>query len=131
MKKTILFTIALALTGCATPTGSVLLGTGIGATAGGLLGNKVTDSSQQGTVVGAAIGAGVGGLLGYLAHKSKKDKESKLQGPAAGPETMPDKLPFLTKPEVRTIWVEDAIQGNKFIEGHRVFILEKNSSWTK
>jgi len=42
-----------------------------------------------------------------------------------------DFFPLLTKPEVRTIWVEDSIEGNKFIEKHRVFILQKSTSWSK
>lgn len=42
-----------------------------------------------------------------------------------------EKLPFLTRPEVRTIWVPDSVEGNRYIEGHRVFIIDKNSSWSK
>lgn len=42
-----------------------------------------------------------------------------------------EKYPFLTRPEVRTIWVPDAIEGNRYIEKHRVFIIDKNTSWSK
>lgn len=42
-----------------------------------------------------------------------------------------DKLPFLTRPEVKTLWIPDSIEGNRYIEGHRVFVIDKNSSWSK
>lgn len=42
-----------------------------------------------------------------------------------------EQYPFLTRPEVRTIWIPDTVEGNRYIEKHRVFIIDKNSSWSK
>ncbi len=37
--------------------------------------------------------------------------------------------PFLNQPEVRTIWVPDKIEGNTYIEGHYVHVIDKNTTW--
>lgn len=42
-----------------------------------------------------------------------------------------EKYPFITRPEVRTILIPDTVEGNRYIEKHRVFVIEKNSSWSK
>lgn len=41
------------------------------------------------------------------------------------------KPPFLNHPEIRTIWIPDAIEDDKYIEGHFVHIIEKPTSWRK
>ncbi len=41
------------------------------------------------------------------------------------------KSPTLTAPKVRKIWVPEKIEGDKFIEGHYMWILEKTTSWSQ
>ena len=65
-------------------------------------------------------------LLDGCASTKEKKKDTKSQE-----VKNEEKYPFLTRPEVRTIWVPDAIEGNRYIEGHRVFIIEKGTSWSK
>ena len=42
-----------------------------------------------------------------------------------------DKSPLLTRPTVKKKWVKDKIEGNRYIEGHWEYVIEKNSKWTK
>lgn len=118
--------LALVFTsGCATTPQSVLFGAGVGAAAG-LGTGLVIGQDATGAAIGAATGALAGSVIGFLFHKGKE----KDQAPSS---KMPDaeKYPFVTRPEVRTIWVPDAVEGNRYIERHRVFVIEKNSSWSK
>jgi hypothetical protein len=39
-------------------------------------------------------------------------------------------VPSLTSPEVRRIWVPEKIEGNKFIEGHYMYVIDKPSVWS-
>lgn len=41
------------------------------------------------------------------------------------------KSPSLTAPKVRKIWVPEKIEGDKFIEGHYMWVLEKTTSWSQ
>ena len=115
---------AVLTSACATVPQSIALGVGSGAIAGGGIGLAIGQNST-GAAIGVATGALTGGVLGYLLHKSRER--------AHGPSTLMDaeKYPFLTRPEVRTIWVPDAVEGDRYIERHRVFVIEKNSSWSK
>ncbi len=115
----------LLMSACATAPQSILLGVSSGAVAGGGVGLAIGQNAT-GAAIGAATGALTGGLIGFLLHKGKeKDQASSTSGTDA------EKYPFLTRPEVRTIWVPDAVEGNRYIERHRVFVIEKNSSWSK
>lgn len=42
-----------------------------------------------------------------------------------------NKSPALTAPKVRKVWVPEKIEGDKFIEGHYMWILEKTTSWSQ
>ena len=41
------------------------------------------------------------------------------------------KSPSLTAPKVSKVWVPEKIEGDKFIEGHYMWILEKTTSWSQ
>lgn len=41
------------------------------------------------------------------------------------------KSPSLTAPKVNKVWVPEKIEGDKYIEGHYVWILEKTTSWSQ
>ncbi len=114
--------------GCSTLTESTLLGAGIGASSGALLGNAIgtqNGNTTNGTWIGAASGLVFGGLIGYFGGK---DKQSKIPRPteSKAPES---KVPSLSAPEVRRIWVPSKIENSKFIEGHYEFIIERQSVW--
>ena len=40
-------------------------------------------------------------------------------------------FPSLTKPKLRSMWVPDQIEGNKYIEGHFIYVIEDSGSWSK
>jgi hypothetical protein len=128
-KQTTCTVIALALmaSACATTRDSVLLGAGIGAGAGSVVGHGAGQTTES-TLIGAGAGAVVGGLIGYLSHKEKEKKAGLVS--TSNPTGKPD-LPFLTKPEVRSIWVPDKIEGNQYIQGHYIFLIEKQSNWSQ
>ena len=42
-----------------------------------------------------------------------------------------NKSPSLTAPKVSKVWVPEKIEGDKFIEGHFMWILEKTTSWSQ
>lgn len=109
---------------------------GTGAAAGGAIGGVssyyISNHSSKDTVIGTAIGTVSGGLLGYLVYWLTRKKEDSAQNKAPlGPPLDPTKTPQLTRPKVDSVWVPDRIEGSKYIEGHRVYILEENSAWSK
>lgn len=42
-----------------------------------------------------------------------------------------NKAPSLTAPKVSKVWVPEKIEGDKYIEGHYMWILEKTTSWSQ
>ena len=123
-----LFMIPLFLIGCATARDSMILGISMGAAAGGGMGNLSTAHSAQGTAIGALIGAGIGAAFGYLGHKEFLLKRQPPHTVSNGTDN--PKTPRVTEPRYRSIWVPDKIEGERYIQGHRVFILEDTGKWT-
>ena len=39
------------------------------------------------------------------------------------------KTPYLKNAEVKTLWIPDRIEGNKYEEGHFVHIIDKQATW--
>ena len=39
--------------------------------------------------------------------------------------------PKLTRPKYRQVWVPAKIEGNRYIEGHRLYIIEDPGQWTE
>lgn len=120
--------VCLSLSGCATMEKSVLLGAGtmgaIGTGVGAAAGNNV-----GGALLGLGIGAVFGGFMGWAGHK---DQEEKARQAKSGSKKADDtKVPSLTSPEVRRVWVPEKIDGGKFIEGHYMYVIERNSVWSK
>lgn len=120
--------LCLALAGCSTMKESVLLGAGtmgaVGTGIGAAAGNNV-----GGALLGLGIGAVFGGAMGYMGHK---DKEEKARLAKFGTKKSDDaKVPSLTSPEVRRVWVPERIDGQKFIEGHYMYLIERNSVWSR
>ena len=130
MKYLVYLLILPLLTNCASLGESLLLGAGIGMAAGGGVG-AVTSEDEGGMLVGAAIGTALGLGLGFLIHKDDERKKMEaIQIPVGKRLTDPD-IPMLTTPEVRRIWEPDRIDGNKFIHGHFIDVLDKSSFWSE
>ena len=128
MKVFSLITILMMISACSSMEKSIALGAAIGGTAGGAIGNADGSYNRdKSTVQGAAIGAVLGGLIAYAAHK----QDEKKQVPQNGKIDLDAKAPSLTAPKVRRVWVGPTIEGDKYIEGHYVFIIEKTSTWSQ
>ena len=131
MKKTILLlTITGLLVGCASMKDSLLTGAGAGLVAGAAIGNAKGrgDSRNRSTNNGAIIGALLGAGIGYLGHKSKL-KELEKKG--LNSEKTKNKVPLLTQPKIKRIWVDDKVQGKRFIKGHWEYVIEEQSVWSQ
>lgn len=118
-----LLALPLLLQACATPTKSTLLGAVVGGTLGAVMGHQT--GTEGAPVAGAAIGAGVGSLIGYLSYKD----QSKKSDPAI--EGLNNAFPELTEPKLRSIYVPDKIEGNRYIKGHQIYIIEDPGNWKK
>jgi len=128
MKKPLAIFIVITLfqLGCATNSKSLFLGGVIGAGAGVVISNQ--KGSSKNAAVGALIGAGIGSLIGVSAYKEKLKKMGTKSPDLKGIKNF---SPFLIRPKVRMYWVPDNVQGNKFIEKHRVWVIKNPSSWSK
>ena len=42
-----------------------------------------------------------------------------------------NKSPSLTIPKVNKVWVPEKIEGDKFIEGHWMWVLERTTTWSQ
>jgi outer membrane protein OmpA-like peptidoglycan-associated protein len=96
MKRTILFALAAALSGCATegPLGHRETGTLIGAAAGGVIGAVAYDRNRtKGALIGAVGGALAGGVVGRYMDDQKRDLEKNLRQEIKVGQARVDKLP--------------------------------------
>ena len=48
-------------------------------------------------------------------------------------ESIEEKIPKMIKPNVKKIWIPDEIRNNgtEYIEGHYMYLIERNSTWSK
>ncbi len=125
MKLITFITLFLLLCSCSTTGKSIFTGSAVGAGIGTIIGHQQKDS-KKGKIIGAAAGSGIGGLIGYLAKK-KKDKKIKSKKV----NYKKNEVPHLTRPKVRMYWQPDQIIGNKYIEAHKVWVLESAPTWTR
>ena len=120
----VILVLPILIQGCSTATKSSLLGAVLGGSIGAMMGRQQSDSPDS-PYTGAAIGASIGALIGYQSHREKKSKsDEKLK------EFKSD-FPELTKPKLRSIWVPDKIEGNRYIKGHTIYIIEESETWKK
>ena len=135
-----LCSVSLILCSCATMSDSLILGIGSGAAAGSAISNQ--NNGDKGA--GAAVGAVIGGLSAYLIHKGIEKREEKIRRdtllnlekfdvstpPKSGMVSIPTGGGhFLTKPVVDMEWVETQVQGDKLVEGHRVWRIIEKPKW--
>ncbi len=129
MKPIFIISTLIMLASCSSLEKSTILGAIIGGAAGGYIGKSSSSEGarEQSLVFGSALGAGLGSWIGYSAFKGKikKDQENLLkQNP------FESRTPSLTAPKVRRIWVPARIEGEKYIDGHYMYLLEKTSGWS-
>ena len=135
-----LLLLSLLLSSCASVRRSMVTGAVGGATAGALTGGAFSRKGQKKNVVtGSLIGGLLGTWAGYLVHKrlDKRDERTRKEllfhlknfGTKDGFGDTHSKKPMITKPIIGSDWVEAQINGNKLIEGHRVWTIEEKSQW--
>ena len=118
-----------ALSGCASMEKSALLG----AAAGGALGTGIglaAEKSAGSALIGLGIGAIVGSVMGIGAHSEQENKRAQWLNPAASKD-FKDKVPGMSTPEVRRVWVPEKIEGNKYIEGHYIYVIDRGAVWNR
>lgn len=132
--------LSIYTTSCSTMKESLVLGTSsgiaVGLGASSIIKNKNKDKTR---LTSSLIGAGIGAISSYFIHKGVKAKEAKVRRNTLfnlekfGVSSIPNfkgKLPkSITKPIVKEQWVDSKVDGQKLIEGHRVWIIEENSKW--
>lgn len=124
----IILPLSLALSSCATMEESIFAGAGITGAFGTGVG-AAASGNAEGALIGLGIGAVLGGTLGYLGHKEQIEKNKVPKNISSKKEDL--KTPSLTSPEVRRVWVPEKIDGDKFIDGHYMYLIERNSVWSK
>jgi len=125
--KPLLLTLTLTLGACASKQSSILTGAAIGGATGTVLGHQ-QKGNEKARIVGGASGMMVGGLIGYLYNRQAKERRSKKQNVKADLKSI---APNLTRSKVSMYWEPDKIDGNKFVEKHRVWVLESGPHWTR
>ena len=47
--------------------------------------------------------------------------------------TKEEQIPKIIKPNVKKVWIPDEIRnnGSEYVEGHYMYIIERNSTWSK
>lgn len=120
------------LSGCSTLKESTLLGIGVGSVVGagvGAAAGSPRGNENRGAMTGAAVGAALGGLMGFLDFKERSKKEALKIGSGNGNGNT--EAPFLTKPKVQRVWVPEKIEGDKYISGHWIYVIDRPSVWSK
>jgi len=112
-------------------------GAGSGLALGTVLAKDKSKRSKK-QKLGAIVGAGVGAIGSYFLHKKMLSKEEKIRRNTLfnlekfGVESIPKLRGMpksITKPIIKEKWIDTKVQGEKLIEGHRVWIIEENSKW--
>jgi hypothetical protein len=62
---------------------------------------------------------------------STTTKQSDKNAPNPNTQNKEEKVPSLTMPKVRKVWVPDKIESDKYIEGHWMWVLERTSTWSQ
>lgn len=120
MKPLLLILMTVFLCRCASMERSINLGAGIGA-ASGIAVSRLADYNAKGTVVLGLGGAIIGGVIAAILHRD----------PPASTFTngeMCNQPPFADA-ERDVILVPDTIQGEQFVEKHKIWTIKKPARW--
>jgi hypothetical protein len=88
----------------------------------------IAEKSAGSALIGAGIGGIIGAAVGYLFHNPNNKKEAFLKPLEKNKN---DSSPSITSPEINRIWVPEKIEGNKYIEGHYIYLIDKQSVWSQ
>ena len=130
--KSVVVMLALIANACASKNKSVgaggLLGAGVGGGIGALIPEKSSNERVRNVVIGSAIGGIAGVIMGSAAYKNESRQNALLKTSATFPfdEPIP---PSLKKAKVESRWIEAKIVGNRYIEGHREFVIIEPAAW--
>lgn len=124
MRKFIFAIISLLLCRCASMEKSIGLGVGIG-TASGIATSQLAHYNTKGTIVLGLGGAVIGGAIAALLHKDHPAVATTLPVTSA----LKNGGPPLADPEKDVLLVPDKIEGDQFIEHHRIWTIKKPARW--
>lgn len=117
------------MSGCASIERSTLLGAAtVGALGTGI--GLAAEKSAGSALIGLGIGAIVGGAMGFATHKEQESKRGQLMNPLVTKD-FKDNVPPISTPEVRRVWVPAKVEGNKYVEGHFIFVIDRQAVWGK
>ena len=128
-----------ALSGCATESGSLALGGGIGAATGAGIG-AIADPGSNGqyrtrnVIIGTAVGGMAGMMTGALVHESSdsKAKNAYAEGQKSGAASAPPRPlnpPELKNPKVEPRWIDGKVIGNRYVDGHWEYVITEPAHW--
>ena len=134
--------LCVLLASCSTMKESLTVGLLTGAVTGAVTGSKLNRQDRgKGALTGGLIGAAVGGLVSYGIHSVLEDRDSKVrkntlfnlenQGVSVPTGSSSKDFPRLTDPKVEEIFVEPHSEGNKFIQGHKVWMINEGATWAE
>ncbi len=124
MRKVIFFLVPLLVCRCASMEKSVGLGVGIGA-ASGITSSQIAHYNTKGTIVLGLGGAVIGGVIAALLHRDRPDAPVSL--PVKN--VMKNNQPPLADAEKDVLLVPDKIEGDHFVEKHKIWSIKKPSRW--
>lgn len=126
--------------GCSTLSDSMYLGVGSGAltgAAGGVI--LYRKNKPKMALQGALFGAVIGGVASYLIHGSLGNRDKKVRRETlfnlekhnlTTRKARSSGHPSLSTPEVEKIWVEPYVEGDKYVEGHHVWVITDEARWS-
>ncbi len=145
-KKYVALITALALlsSSCSSTRKSIALGLAAGAGTGAAIG-AISSPHGKGAMTGLAVGALVGGIASYFIDKGLQDRDKNVRRDTLfnleehgvfGSEISSrpkSSAPYgITPAVVDEQYIETQVQdGNKLIEGHKVWTIQENSHWMR
>lgn len=130
--------MVLMLSSCATQSRSLAVGGAVGAGAGAIAGGLAdpgrdgqyrTRNVLIGTAVGGVAGLVTGALIGDSIDGQKQDAFEKGKASAMKPAVSPPSSPRLQEPKVEAHWVDTAVIGNRYVEGHWEYQIIEPARW--
>lgn len=132
----------LAISGCATVKDSLVTGLISGAAIGAGAGAAYNKGDRgKSSAIGALTGATIGGIIGYVTHNKLQERDDKVRRETlfnldrnniSTPSSyVTDGKHGLTLPIVEGDFIEEHVteDGKTLIEGHRTWVIKRDSKW--